>query len=94
MSDSGHGEGRSVERGGKRRGAGRKRIYESGYKAYQTSLWRSISIHAELFDEWEELRNRFLFKSNTEFAEHLLGLFKEKKGLIKPDPSTDLRLVR
>ena len=70
----------AVKRGGRRRGSGRKRIHESGYKSVQTCIWRSVSIHAELFDEWEELRKRFHFKSNMVFSTHLLQLFKSSKG--------------
>ena len=77
----------AVKRGGRRRGSGRKRIHESGYKSVQTCIWRSVSIHAELFDEWEELRKRFHFKSNTVFATHLLQLFKSSKGDSNPNAS-------
>ena len=77
----------AVKRGGRNGGSGRKRIRESGYKSVQTCMWRSVSIHADLFDEWEELRKRFHFKSNTVFATHLLQLFKSSKGDSNPNAS-------
>ena len=70
-------------------------LVESEYTNRATSpfkhLRRSICIHAELFDEWEELRKRNHFKSNTVFATHLLQLFKSSKcdssrgqGIVNP----------
>ena len=40
--------------GGKRIGAGRKRLHESGYKHVKFCLWKNLSVHADVY-QWIEL---------------------------------------
>ena len=67
----------SVNRhGGKRRGSGRKRTYESGYENLRSVIWKTISIHAEIYDEWISERTRHGYKDNSGFAQLLLDSAK------------------
>ena len=35
--------------GGKRRGSGRKRTYESGYERVRSVIWKTFSVHTEVY---------------------------------------------
>ena len=59
-------------RGGKRRGSGRKRKHEEGYENVRSSLWKTISLHANVYEEWMALRTAHNFKENSAFAQFLL----------------------
>ena len=65
-------EGASRGPGGKRRGAGRKRLHEAGYESVRDLFWKTMSIRTAVFDEWKMERERHRFKNNTEFARFLL----------------------
>lgn len=58
--------------GGKRRGAGRKRQHEEGYKKARSTIWKTIALHKNVYDEWMALRETHKFKENSNFAEFLL----------------------
>ena len=58
--------------GGKRRGAGRKRQHEEGYKKARSTTWKTIALHKDVYDEWMALRKTHNFKENSNFAEFLL----------------------
>ena len=54
--------------GGTRHGAGRKRIHEEGYKSVRSVLWKSISVHTNVYEEWLKERQRRGFTNNSDFA--------------------------
>jgi hypothetical protein len=58
--------------GGKRRGAGRKRQHDEGYKKARSTTWKTIALHKDVYDEWMALRKTHNFKENSNFAEFLL----------------------
>ena len=58
--------------GGKRRGAGRKRQHEKGYKNARSTTWKTIALHKNVYDEWMAFRKTHNFKENSNFAEFLL----------------------
>ena len=61
--------------GGKREGSGRKKKYgDSGYKRVKGLLWKNITVHTHVHDEWTRLREQHGFKNNTDFATHLLEM--------------------
>ena len=59
-------------RGGKRRGSVKKRKHEEGYENVRSSLWKTISLHANVYEEWMALRTAHNFKENSAFAQFLL----------------------
>ena len=59
-------------RGGKRRSPGRKRKHKEGYENVCSSLWKTISWHANVYEEWMALRTAHNFKENSAFAPFLL----------------------
>lgn len=68
-------------KGGKRRGSGRKRVHEEGYESVRSQLWKNISVHATVYEEWTEQRNKLKFTNHTEFARFLLeNLTKQGQG--------------
>ena len=42
--------------GGRRVGAGRKRVHAGGYKNVRDRLWKSLAVHTEVFEEWTRVR--------------------------------------
>ena len=40
---------------GKRYGSGRKRKHEEGYENVRSSLWKTNSLHANIYEEWMAL---------------------------------------
>ena len=45
--------------GGKREGSGRKKKYgDSGYKRVKGLLWKNITAHTHVHDEWTRLRDQ------------------------------------
>ena len=66
--------------GGKRRGSGRKRKHEEGYDKARTVIWRTISLHKDVYDEWIDLRSSSNIKDNSEFARYLLQCVKDSTG--------------
>ena len=60
-------------RGGKRVGSGRRRVHEEGYSSVHNQLWRSISIHTSVYEEWQKKRKEQAFPYNSEFASFLLA---------------------
>ena len=42
--------------GGRRVGAGRKRVHDGGYKNVRDRLWKSLAVHTEVFEEWTRVR--------------------------------------
>lgn len=73
-------EGATGGPGGKRRGAGRKRIHEAGYESVRDLFWKTMSIRTTVFEEWKMERERRGFKNNTEFARFLLENSKTLPG--------------
>ena len=57
---------------GKRRGSGRKRKHDERYENIRSSIWRTISMHKDVYDEWIHMREQHNFKDNTTFARFLL----------------------
>ena len=66
----------SDSHGGTRHGAGRKRIHEEGYKSVPNVLWKSISVHTNVYEEWLKERQRRGFTNNSNFARFLLENLK------------------
>ena len=58
--------------GGKRLGAGRKRIHEGGYKSVRSSLWKSISLDTNVYERWVRIHKERGFSNNSDFALLLL----------------------
>ena len=58
-------------RGGKRRGAGLKRAYDTGYGSFRDALWKTLFIHTSVFEVRTNERQRHDFKNNSEFAKFL-----------------------
>ena len=67
-------------KGGKRIGAGRKRVYEEGYANIRNGIWKSISVHREVYEEWQQERTARGITSNTDFARYLLKNLKSNQG--------------
>ena len=62
--------------GGKRQGSGRKRTYEAGYECVQSVIWKTFSVHTEVYEEWMTERESYGFKDNSSFARFLLETAK------------------
>ena len=58
--------------GGSRRGVGRKRLHEGGYRNVQNILWKDITVHTDVFNEW--VKDLYGFTNNSDFAGFLLGI--------------------
>ena len=58
--------------GGKRRGSGRKRTYEAGDERVRSVIWKTFSVHTEVYEEWMQERESYGFKDNSSFARFLL----------------------
>ena len=56
--------------GGKRRGSGRKRPLDScsSYKEVKFLLWKNISLHTSVYDDWNEMKKDRGFKDHSSFA--------------------------
>lgn len=63
-------------KGGRRVGAGRKRVHEGGYKSVKDLLWKNLTVHTEVFEEWSRIREICGFRNNSDFAVHLLNNMK------------------
>ena len=63
--------------GGRRRGAGRKKVHEGGYTAVRDLQWKTVAMHSNVFEEWVRHRDRLEFKNNTDFAQYLLSNLNE-----------------
>ena len=68
------------KQGGNRRDAGRKRVHDVGYRSVRNVLWKNISIHSSIFDDWIQERHRHGIKNNSEFAIFLLDNAKNQEG--------------
>ena len=62
--------------GGKRRGSGRKRTYDAGYERVRSVIWKTFSVHTEVYEEWLTERESYGFKDNSSFARFLLETAK------------------
>ena len=62
--------------GGRRVGAGRKRVHDGGYKNVRDRLWKSLAVHTEVFEEWTRVREERGFQNNSTFATYLLNNIK------------------
>ena len=58
--------------GGKQPGAGKKRAHVSGYKQVKSLLWKNISLHTSIFNDWVKLKEDLGFKDHSHFAHYLL----------------------
>ena len=76
--------------GGKREGSGRKKKYgDSGYKRLKGLLWKNITVHTHVHDEWTKLREQHGLKNNTDYATHLLEM-KTTQATQLNSPSTSI----
>ena len=66
--------------GGKRRGSGRKRKHEEGYDKARTVIWRTISLHKDVYDEWIDLRS-----SSTDLNYWIKHPFEFSDPILKPE---------
>ena len=85
-----HGDGDGLGRvnqgsGGSRRGAGRKRLHEGGYRNVQNILWKNITVHTDVFNEWVKMKDLSGFTNNSDFAGYLLEILMKSR----PDANTD-----
>lgn len=48
-------------------------------------LWKNMSLHTEVFNEWLKLRERFGFKNNTDFGRFLLGNVSKLRPHFTPE---------
>ena len=64
--------------GGKRRGSGRKRLYEEGYESVHGLIWKTMSLHTNIFEQWTNERKRRGFKTNNDLAIFLLEIAKTR----------------
>ena len=66
-------------RGGRRYGAGRKRVHEHGYKTARDLLWKTISVHTSIFEQWKKEQDRRGFKKPFGLCKISFG-FCQKQG--------------
>ena len=91
-NDHGEGDGLGrVNQGpvGSRRGAGKKRLHEGGYRNVQNILWKNITVHTDVFNEWVKMKDLYGFTNNTDFAGFLLDILKKSR----PDATEENTLV-
>lgn len=50
----------------------RKRTYEAGYERVRSVIWKTFSVHTEVYEEWMTERESCVFKDNSSFARFLL----------------------
>ena len=62
--------------GGRRVGAGRKRVHNGGYKNVRDRLWKSLAVHTEVFEEWTRVSEESGLQNNSTFATYLLNNIK------------------
>ena len=70
----------TTTRGGKRRGAGRKRLHEEGYESFRGLIWKTILLHDYVFEDWVKERRRFGFALNNDFPMFLFDKVKWQQG--------------
>ena len=80
MEGDGAHEKPTTTRRGKRCGAGRKRLHEEGYESVRGLIWKTISLHDYVFEDWVKERRRLGFASNNDFALFLLEKVKRQQG--------------
>ena len=84
-----HGDGDGLGRlnqgpGGSKRGAGRKRLHEGGYRNIQNILWKNVTVHTNVFNAWIKMKDIYGFTNNSDFAGFLLDILKKRR----PDANT------
>ena len=89
-------ESSSSNHSGRRRGAGRKRVYKAGYQTIHDMLWKTISIHTSVFKEWTREWERCSFKNNFDFARFLSdnGKTQQERGIDTTSISESTRMQR
>ena len=60
----------------KRNRAGRPRLYSQGYQAVRSNLQKSIRLEIGVFNMWNHLKEKSKWTTHSQFASHLLELFK------------------
>ena len=68
--------------GGKRRGSGRKSTYDAGYERVRSVIWKTFSVHTEVYEEWMTERESYGFKDNSSFARFLLETAKSSSTAV------------
>lgn len=79
--------------GGKRRGSGRKRQHEEGYKKARGTIWKTIALHKNVYDEWMALRETHKFKENSKFAEFLLQCARNLNVVVTSNAQSEIPSV-